>query len=90
MDCTYIALYPVFRTPQSTLHTTCHSPINTHSYRAVYLTLGTHIHTHAHTVGHAQGYIDMLAARAGIEPTTFWLKDDRTPSQPVAHMHVKG
>ena len=24
----------------------------------------------------------MLAARAGIEPTTFWLRDDCTPSQP--------
>ena len=97
MDCTYTALYPVFKTPQSALHITCLSPNHTHSYRAVYLTLGPNIHTHSHTVGHreqlrvkylAQGYIDVLTAWAGIEPTTFWLKDESTPSQPQSPQNI--
>ena len=30
----------------------------------------------------------MLTAWAGIEPTTFWLRDDRTPSQPQCVSNV--
>ncbi|KAI4795617.1 hypothetical protein KUCAC02_029773 [Chaenocephalus aceratus] len=45
MDCTYIALYPVFKTPQSALHTTCRSPIHTEQCMLGHALTYIHIHT---------------------------------------------
>lgn len=86
----YSALSGLFD-PLKLVHTTSHSPVHKSFIQSSALGF-THHHTHTFRVKYlAPGYIDMLTAHYGIEPTTFWLKDalPHSHSRPYVQQHVR-